>query len=93
MINDHPNPEELEGAMKKALYKGDPNDFYRILGGRLDNPEIPFYHTLVAYMHEGEVALENDDSAGYQAALDKWMEAVKYHFENGGAYSLDMTNF
>ena len=79
--------------MKKALYQGNMNDFLRILGGRSDNREVPFYYTLATLMQEGEQALDAGDEKTYEAALDKFMKSIDDHFSNGGAYSLDMTNF
>lgn len=93
LTNQHPNPSELLSAMKKALYQGDILDFYRILGGRLDGPYVPFYHTLVGIMQEGENALKNGDGQAYSIAFDKWTQVITGHFNNGGAYSLDITNF
>lgn len=93
LVKSHPNPDELLKTLKQALYQGSEIEFLRVLGGRLDNPHVPFYHTLAAYMKEGDDALEEGRSADYNAALEKWMTAIRYHFANGGAYSLNMEHF
>jgi len=93
LVNKHPNPQEVEKTMREALYQGNMTEFLRVLGGRLDNPHVPFYHTLSHYMLEGEKALNNKQFPEYHAALDKWMRAIETHFANGGAYSLDMRYF
>lgn len=93
LIENHPNSEEFLGTLKKALYTGEEIDFWKALGGRLENPHVAFYHTLAAYMREGEMALDEGRYEDYDAALDKWIAAIKYHFANGGAGSLNMEHY
>ena len=93
LVKAHPNPDELLKTLKQALYQGSEIEFLRVLGGRLDNPHVPLYYTLAAYMKEGDDAIEEGRSEDYNTALEKWMTAIRNHFTNGGAYSLNMEHF